>query len=197
MPYRVEGDYFEACNCDVSCPCIFLGPATEDRCLLFLAWRVTSGEKDGIDLSGLSAALAVDSPKRMTDGGWRVALYLDERATPAQADAMRAIFSGEAGGYLAAVAPLIGEVTGVHTAPISFEADGTKRGVTVGDVLEVRAEQSLGLDGSSPTVIANPPLMAVPQPVRQGKSTEVMHHGPWAASFSGRNAFITEFAYEG
>lgn len=98
MPYRVEGEYFESCNCEVSCPCIFLGPATEDRCILFLAWRVTSGEKDGVDLSGLSAVLAVDSPKRMTDGGWRVALYLDERATPEQAEALRAIFSGRPGG---------------------------------------------------------------------------------------------------
>jgi hypothetical protein len=197
MSYRVEGDYFEACNCEVSCPCIFLGPATEERCILFLAWRIASGEKDGIDLSSLSAVLAVDSPKRMTDGGWRIALYLDERATPEQAEAMRVIFSGEAGGYLAAVAPLFGEVTGVHTAPISFEADGTKRGVTVGDVLGVGIEQGVGLDGANPTVITNPPLMAVPQPVRQGKSTQVAYRGPWEASFSGRNAFITEFAYEG
>src|SRR6266542_2363772 len=155
MSYRVEGDYFEACNCEVSCPCIFLGPATEERCILFLAWRVTRGEKDGIDLSGLSAVLAVDSPKRMTDGGWRVALYLDERATPEQAEAMRVIFSGEAGGYLAGVAPLFGEVTGVHTAPISLEAEGTKRGVTVGDVLGVEIEQAVGLDGANPTVITN------------------------------------------
>ncbi len=55
----------------------------------------------------------------------------------------------------------------------------------------------VGLDGANPTVITNPPLMAVPQPVRQGKSTQVAYRGPWEASFSGRNAFITEFAYEG
>ena len=88
-------------------------------------------------------------------------------------------------------------VTGVHTAPISLEAEGTKRGVTVGDVLGVEIEQAVGLDGANPTVITNPPLMAVPQPVRQGKSTQVAYRGPWEASFSGRNAFITEFAFEG
>lgn len=95
---------------------------------MFLAWPVRGGGKNGVDLRGLSAALAVDSPKRMTDGGWRVALYLDERATPEQAEAMQAIFSGAAGGYLAALSPLIGEVTGVHTALISFESQGANGG---------------------------------------------------------------------
>lgn len=69
--------------------------------------------------------------------------------------------------------------------------------MTVGDVLEVRVEQGVGLDGANPTLITNPPLMAVPQPVRQARSTEVRYHGPWESRFSGRNAFIAEFAYEG
>ena len=32
MSFSVKGDYFEACNCDVSCPCIWLGPATQEAC---------------------------------------------------------------------------------------------------------------------------------------------------------------------
>lgn len=39
MSFRVEGDYFEACSCSVSCPCIFLSPATTDDCDLFFAWN--------------------------------------------------------------------------------------------------------------------------------------------------------------
>jgi hypothetical protein len=39
---------------------------------------VTTGSKDGVDLSGLNAVMAVHSPKRMADGGWKVALYLDD-----------------------------------------------------------------------------------------------------------------------
>ena len=197
MAYRIQGDYFEACNCMVSCPCIFLAPATEDRCHVFFAWRITSGEKDGVDVSGLSVALAVDSPKVMTDGGWRVALYLDESATPQQAEALGAIFSGAAGGYLGAVAPLIGEVTGVHSAAISFTAEDKagERRISVGDALQMSVEQSVGLDGENPTVISNPPFGAVPQPLRQGKSTAVSYDGPWRVEFDGRNAFVTEFEY--
>jgi len=33
-------------------------------------------------ISGLNAVMAVHTPKQMTDGNWKVALYLDNRATP-------------------------------------------------------------------------------------------------------------------
>ncbi len=112
MTFFVEGDYFEVCSCSVSCNCVWLGAATHDHCDVLLAWHVTNGEKDGVDLSGLNAVLAVRSPKRMTDGGWKVALYLDDRATAEQSQALSAVFSGGAGGHLAGLAPLIGEVAG-------------------------------------------------------------------------------------
>ena len=92
MSFSVEGDYFEVCNCDVSCNCVWLGAATGDNCDVLLAWHVTSGSKDGVDLSGLNAVMAVHSPKRMTDGGWKVALYLDDRASAEQSEALGAVF---------------------------------------------------------------------------------------------------------
>ena len=121
MSFFVEGDYFEVCNCDVSCNCIWLGAATQDNCDVLLAWHVISGNKDGVDLSGLNAVMAVHSPQRMTDGGWRVALYLDDRASAEQSEALGAVFSGGAGGHLAGLGPLIGEVAGVRPASITFE----------------------------------------------------------------------------
>ncbi|QIZ38776.1 DUF1326 domain-containing protein [Saccharopolyspora sp. ASAGF58] len=197
MGFTVEGDYFEACSCAVSCPCVFLGPATEDACDLFCAWRVERGEKDGVDLAGLNAALAVHTPKQMTDGNWRVALYLDDRASSEQREALGAIFSGQAGGHLANLVPLIAEVAGVEAVPIEFESSNGKGSVRVGSVLTVRAEQSVGMDGEKPSVITNPPFGAVAQPVRQGRSTEVRYDGAWSFSTQERNAFFTEFAYSG
>jgi hypothetical protein len=96
VTFSVEGDYFEVCNCDVSCNCVWLGAATNDNCDVLLAWHVTRGSKDGVDLSGLNAVMAVRSPKRMTDGGWKVALYLDDRASAEQSEALGAVFSGGA-----------------------------------------------------------------------------------------------------
>jgi hypothetical protein len=197
MSFSVKGDYFEACTCDVSCPCIWTKPATQDKCDLFLAWHVREGEKDGVDLSGLNAAMAVASPKQMTDGGWKVALYLDNRATPEQTDALGAVFSGQAGGYLAAVGPLIGEVVGVRPAAISFDRDGRSFKAKVDDVLSMESEELVGMDGKGPGVIENPLLGVVPQPVRQATATSVVYHDHWDDELSGTNSFTSDFAYEG
>ncbi|MFN8234396.1 MAG: DUF1326 domain-containing protein [Actinomycetota bacterium] len=197
MGFSVKGDYFETCSCDVSCPCVWLGPATQDACDVLLAWHVAEGQKDGVDLSGMSAVMAVHSPKQMTDGNWKVALYLDDRATPDQAEALGAVFSGGAGGHLAALGPLIGEVAGVAPATISFDRTGGSLKATVGDFLSMESEEMLGMDGSGPPVITNPPFGAVPQPVTQAKAGAIRYHDHWDAEFSGTNSFVTDFAYEG
>jgi hypothetical protein len=197
MSFAVKGDYFETCNCDVSCQCIWLGPATQEACDVLFAWHVTEGRKDGIDLSGLSAVMAVHTPKQMTDGGWKVALYLDDRATPEQSEALGAVFSGGAGGHLGAVAPLVGEVVGVSPASISFDRSGGALKATVGDVLSMESEEIVGGDGSNPAVISNPLLGAVPQALTQAKAGNVRYHEHWDAEFSGTNSFVADFAYEG
>jgi hypothetical protein len=195
MSFHVTGDYFESCTCQVSCPCIFLAPATEDACDLLLAWHIRSGEMDGVRLDDLNAAMAVHSPKLMTEGNWKAALYLDERADPDQAKALGAIFSGQAGGHLANVAPLIGTVTGVHSVPIRFELDGGGRRVSVGEVLEMDVEELKGMDGVGPSVISNPLLGVVTQPIRQAKSGALDYRGDWTANAADTNGFITEFEY--
>lgn len=197
MGFQVEGDYFESCTCSVSCPCIFLAPATTDACDVFFAWHISRGEMDGTRLEDLNIVLAVRSPKQMTEGGWKAALYIDERANPAQAKVLGEIFSGQAGGHLANVAPLIGTVTGVRSAPIRFEKRNGSRKVTVGELLEIAVEEMKGMDGVGPAVISNPLLGAVTQPIRQAKCGVLSYHGDWAVEASDNNGFITEFSYQG
>lgn len=194
MGFAVEGEYFEACTCTVSCPCIFLAPGTEEDCDVFLAWHIVRGRTDEVELDGLNAAMAVHSPKQMTDGNWTVALYLDERATPEQAEALGGIFSGQAGGHLANLGPLIGTVAGVSTAPITFESRNGTRRVRVGEVLEAGVEE---LTGGDAAIIRNAQFGAVTQPLRQGKSERVRYDGHWTAEASDRNAFLADFRYEG
>jgi hypothetical protein len=197
MSFTVKGKYFETCNCDVSCPCIWMGAATNDACDVLLAWHVTEGQKDGVDLSGLNAVMAVHTAKRMTDGNWRVALYLDNRASPEQSEALGAVFSGGAGGHLAGLGPLIGEVAGVTPAAISFESDGDSLKAVVDGVLSMESTEMIGMDGSHAPVISNPLLGAVAQPLTQAKAGAVSYHGHWDAEFSGTNSFVTDFAYDG
>lgn len=196
MGYTVSGDYVEACGCNVSCPCIFLNPATRDTCDVFFAWHVADGDKDGTDLSGMNVALAVHSPKQMTDGGWKAALYVDERAEPAQIEALTAIFSGQAGGHLANVAPLIGTIAGIRSAPITFEAEGKSRRVTVGDVLTIGVDEMTGMDGVNPIGITNPLLGAITQPLRQGRAKALRYEDHWSFEADGSNGFVAEFRYE-
>lgn len=196
MSFKVEGDYFESCTCSVSCPCIFLAPATHEACDVLFAWHIRGGEMDGISLADLNVALAAHTPRNMTEGGWKVALYVDERANPDQSKALGAIFSGQAGGHLANLAPLIGTVTGVHNASIRFEQNGGRRSVSVGDVLKMDVEELKGMDGTGPAVITNPLLGAVTQPVRQAKSGKLNYSGDWTAEAAGSNGFITEFEYQ-
>ncbi len=197
MSFSVEGDYFEVCNCDVSCPCIWQKPADNDTCELMLAWHVKDGQKDGVDLSDLNAVMAVHSPKQMTDGGWKVALYLDDRANAEQAEALGAVFSGAAGGHLAAVAPLIGEVAGVAPATITFDRKHGSLKASVAGALAMESEEIKGMDGATAPVITNPLLIAVTQPVTQAKSGDVSYHGHWDVEYSGTNSFVTDFRYEG
>lgn len=197
MGFSVKGDYFEACNCEVSCPCIWLGPATQAVCDVLLAWHVTEGQRDAVDLSGLNAVMAVQTPKQMTDGNWKVALYLDDRATPEQSAALGAVFSGGAGGHLAALAPLIGEVVGVAPASISFDRSGGSLKAKVGELLSMESEEMPGMDGSHPPVITNPLLGVVTQPVTQARAGAVRYSDHWDCEFSGTNSFVADFAYEG
>jgi len=196
MGFSVEGDYFETCSCDVSCDCIFLGPATLDHCDVAIGWHITRGNSDGVDLAGLNAAMFVRSGKRMLDGNWQVALYYDERADTRQAEALQKIFSGQAGGHLAALGPLIGTVAGIVPAAITFKSKNGKRRLAVGDVFEGEIEQMIGGDGKTAPVISNAPFGALPQPVRQGKSVAAQYRGHWQTSLSGSNAFLAEFAYQ-
>jgi hypothetical protein len=197
MSFWVEGDYFETCNCDVSCNCVWLGTATQENCDVFFAWHVIKGNKDGVDLSDLNAVMAVHTPKRMTDGGWKVALYLDDRASPEQSEALGAVFSGGAGGHLAGMAPLIGEIAGVGPASITFSKSDGSLHAQVAGALSMSGEQLVGMDGQGPAVISNAPFGAVTQPVRQAAAKDVSYHGHWTAEFSGTNSFVTDFRYEG
>ena len=143
MAWRLEGTYIENCTCEIVCPCAasaFAAPATYDRCTAALAWHIDSGEVDGTDVSDLSVVLVLDSPKQMSEGNWRVGMFMDERASDEQAEKLGGIFSGQMGGPLANVVPLIGENLGMEVASIEHVDDGLRHRVKVGDAIEMEIE---------------------------------------------------------
>jgi hypothetical protein len=94
------------------------------------------GEIEGTDVGGLKLVAIADTPKVMTEGNWRLGVFVDERATDEQLDKLVQVFSGQLGGPMGALAPLVGEMLGVERAAIEVDDDGLLHRVRVGDVID-------------------------------------------------------------
>jgi hypothetical protein len=195
--WKISGSYFETCSCDVACPCIFLSPPTNGDCTALLAWHIDQGRFDDINLDGFNAVLAVNSPGHMMEGKWKVALYVDEKADQSQQAALMQIFSGQAGGHLANLGPLIGEVLGAKPAPIEYRSEGKRRSMHIGETAAAEIEAVAGQDGGD-VMVAGAPFAAVPGvslAVAKSKSMRYSDYGlKWEVS--DKNGFFSPFTYQ-
>jgi hypothetical protein len=142
MSWKLKGSYAETCSCDLMCPCnlSFDHGATYDYCRATLAFNIREGEIEGTDVSGLKAAFIIDTPKVMTEGNWKLGVFIDDQATDEQADKLVKVFSGQLGGPMAALGPLVGEMLGVERVPIEMVDDGLSHTVRVGDAIDFEIE---------------------------------------------------------
>jgi hypothetical protein len=189
MAWKLDGQYFENCSCDVPCPCtvsLELG-ADRDRCNAFLVFEVESGDVEGVDVSGLTVAAVIDTPKVMSDGNWRLGVLLDETASDEQAEKLAAVFGGQLGGPMEALAPLIGEQLGLERVPMEVTHENGTHRIRVGDdgVVEVQEVVSMGKENGEPVK-----LVGVFHP--GGESLTIAK-----ATKSSLSAFGIDFAYEG
>lgn len=196
--WKVDGLHMEACSCDVTCPCQFLSDPTEGTCTFVVVWYVEEGSYDTVSLAGLNVAMALYAPSNMTEGNWTAALYLDDRAAAEQQDALTKIFGGQAGGHPAELAALVGEIRGVRALPITFETDGEKGQLRLGEIGRVEAEPLQGYGGAIPTLQDAPLPVApgYPQVVAKSKHARFSDHG-MTLDVSDRNAILSPFSYSG
>jgi len=196
--WNLSGSYFESCNCEPACPCVFLSPPTTGECTVLIAWHIDDGKYGDVKLHGLNAVLAVHSPGHMAKVKWKDALYLDKNANQSQKDALTQIFSGQAGGHPAALGPFIGQMLGVKSTEIKYMADGKKRSLSIPNVAEAEIEALEGQGGSEIT-ITNHPLTTVPgEPAVVAKSKRLIYHDyglKW--ELSEKNGFYSSFTYKG
>jgi hypothetical protein len=159
MSWTIRGNYVETCSCELMCPCNLSldHGATYDFCRVTLVFDITEGQVDGTDIGGLRVGAIADTPKVMTDGNWRLGMFIDERASDEQADKLGKVFSGQLGGPMAALAPLVGEVLGVERARIDVDHDGLRHRVRVGDGIEFEIEDIVpfGVETGEPVRFAN------------------------------------------
>ena len=156
--WKISGDYFEACSCDSVCPCPTSGLAarpTQGYCDAGLVFHVERGAYGATKLDGLSFAVLLHTPGAMIAGNWTVGVIVDEKATTEQREALTAIASGQAGGPMAAVGPLVGTFAGVEAKPIRIERNELRRSASIPGALDIAIEGIAGANQSEPVYFDN------------------------------------------
>ena len=145
--WRIEGEYFESCNCEVLCPCLLSHAQvrpTEGHCDVVLATHIARGDCAGVDLAGLTVVQALTTPGPMAQGNGTLAVYVDSRATQAQRAALEAIFAGGAGGPPSLLAGMVAHRLPTKCAPITFSSDGRAFKLAIAGITEVAVEGIIG-----------------------------------------------------
>ncbi|MDR7613198.1 MAG: DUF1326 domain-containing protein [Armatimonadota bacterium] len=196
--YAIEGKLLEACSCAAVCPCWVGEDPDGGECDGLVAYHYERGEIDGVDVSGLTLALAVHIPGNVLKGGWKVVAFVDSKASPRQKEAILAAHTGELGGPLADLATLVGEVLGVYDVPIEFAMTEGRGHIRVGDAVAGEMQPLTDLQGR-PTSLVDSVFSTIPgSPAIVGKAPMLraripQHRIGW--EFSGRNAILGSFRF--
>ncbi|HJY09712.1 MAG TPA: DUF1326 domain-containing protein [Nitrososphaeraceae archaeon] len=196
--WKLEGDYFEGCNCDSICPCIFLQDPDKGYCNLTVAWHIEKGHYGTVLLDGLNAVGVFVAPGNMFTGPkMKVAFYVDKNANQEQSDALSNIFSGQSGGFFAVAAQFIGEMVGIKSAQITFGVEGKRRWLHIPEYLNLEIEAMKGNDPNKDSLLVNPSFTMVPGHdaviARSTKYSYNDHGFKWDST--GKNGFYSKFNY--
>ncbi len=199
--WRMRGEYFETCNCDLLCPCIYThlqATPTEGHCAVVLAFNVHEGNYGDIPLNGLSFIMALLTPGPMAQGNATLALYLDETANERQREALGTILGGQAGGPPARIPDIvpIAEMLGIKYVPITFRMEGKTRHVEVPGIIEMNVEGVEGLPGQVMQITNAPhPANSTLSLARAGKATYKDYSFNW--DNTGKNGHFAPFEWGG
>jgi hypothetical protein len=162
-----------------------------------LGWHIDKGSFGDVTLEELNVALYVHSPGNMVEGNWKVALYLDERASDSQKDGLTQIFAGQAGGHPAMLASFMGEVLGVKSTPIEYKAEGKRRSLRIPDVADAEIEALAGQSDAEVT-ISNQPLAVTPGQTLVVSKSKRLSYNDYGLQLevSDKNGFYSPFTYQ-
>jgi hypothetical protein len=197
MAWNVKGTYIETCSCEFICPCnfSFAHGADYDRCRVALVFNVTDGDVEGTRVGGLVVAVIADTPKVMTEGNWRLGIFIDDKASDEQAEKLVGVFSGQLGGPMAALGPLIGENLGVQRAPIDVREDGLRHSVRIGDAVDFEIEDIVpfGVETGKPARITGIFHPAASEfRAAEAKRTNISAFG---IEYEGKSALSSQFSW--
>lgn len=154
MAWHLVGTYLAPCSCDIACPCLF-GAMDGDRgwCSGMLAFDVTQGDVDGVDVSGAKAALLADWPRGFLAGNGTGRLYFDTGLTKAQKEALGPVLSGQRGGVFEAVGALMSTMLDSTDASITIEQSDSGIRIAIGDAASTVVEPLRDQEGRQTKVL--------------------------------------------
>lgn len=195
--WKLSGTYFEACSCEVVCPCIFESAPSHGDCEVLYAWHIEHGNDQATSLDGLNVALAAYASGHMQKVKWLAALYIDDRATPEQFAALNRIYTGQAGGFPAALVGFFEKFIGVKSAPIHYQLDGKKRAVDIPGILRASIHAIVGQQGDDAVISGHPLGLAPGIPLVVARADEVtLSDYDWKWNFAGRTGGYSPFQYQ-
>jgi hypothetical protein len=195
--YQLEGSLLEVCSCDVLCPCWIGEDPDRGTCQSVVAYHLDKGAIDGVDVSGLTLVSVVDIPGNILEGNWRQLVYVDDRASEEQEQALLAAFGGGLGGPLGDLAQLVGERVAVERTRISHQIVDGAGTLTVGDAkITAKMHPYTGPDGSTTklldsifsTVPGSPAYVAV----ADSQKIDIPEHG-YSWEYEKKNAIQSDW----
>ena len=198
--WAIQGELALNCNCDVFCPCVVsLGkhPPTEGYCQAWVGIRIDEGHADATPLDGVTIAMLLDIPGRMAEGGWTVALYVDEGATDAQVSALERILSGQAGGTTGLFRLLVANFLGTRRVPVTYTVEDGVRTLQAGRAIQGSIRPLDGAEPGQPVTIENTSYWMGPQVViARGMRSRLRDFGRvW--TFDDRSAEVVRIDWSG
>ena len=152
MAYHLEGRLLEVCNCRVLCPCWIGEDPDFGTCDTIVAWHFDKGTIDGVDVAGHTIAMIAHVPGNILQGNWRAAVYLDDKVSPAQEQAILNVYTGKLGGPVGELAKLVGEVVSVEKVALTFDVQGGKGTLKIGDAGYAELEPYTNASGATTTL---------------------------------------------
>ena len=135
--WRLEGTIFDACNCQVPCPCAYFQHPSNEDCRFAGVWHVEHGNHGKISLNNFNMALVGYTKQNPLMGIDKAGWILDEKLTKEQRDALTQILGGKAGGLFSMLS--VKEPLGIWWAKFDHANDGKSWSVKAGDTLEIKA----------------------------------------------------------
>jgi hypothetical protein len=199
MTYHLEGRLLEVCDCRVLCPCWIGEDPDNGTCDTIVAYHFDKGVIDGVDVTDRTIAIVAHLPGNILKGNWRVAVYVDDRASDDQMEALLRVYTGQAGGPIADIAKLVGEVVAVERVPINFNVDRGRGTIKIGENQYAELEPYQGATGTN-TTLSDTIFSTVPgAPVFVGKSPRYISKQPALGidvDLTGHNALQSTFVFD-